>query len=608
MYLDPTIFKKTYKYTKKISHGSYGEVYEAGDYVVKIQKSFETTRGEEKPSFVEGILEATIREIDFYSRLDHPCVIKIIDWSIEILSDDKIVTYMSLPRGESIIEAFNNGKITPHHFCQDILSAIAFLHANYICHRDIKPQNIIYLNGHAVLIDFGIAWNTTPVENYALTSGPAFTPQFRDPQYLSTEENKDTCDEYAFGMTLYCLLLNKPYLTTGDFGRPLYPFILGFNLREPRGSSIIHECLLPVETRPMAQELIIKYGLEYIQGNVLETPIPKYGDMCTADVQKIFNIIFPWMFDVFKESEVTLKTLFLAIHLVHRSLKTVIPNFTKERNGIRLVCICCIYLASSVDENEFNIKALLDAVENIYTVQDFYRMLINIMYVLNGIITSDTYWFYAYNVPDITTMLLETFSCKYELDRIKYYQNESALGDIDKNIDAYGLLYYLEPVFGKIYDGKKFASIDADAVFAKISKDYTTNERMIVPINQPKPADIIFVENFVIKEAENLKTPQFRFGFDFVNDILHYASRFAEFTPRGANKLYNLLSLSPGAYVCLVWYYQSYLGFENINLPDNYVNSNFNPFNVSSIQELIENNVSQLPPIGDLELSDGSDY
>jgi serine/threonine-protein kinase len=56
---------------------------------------------------------------------------------------------------------------------REVGEALAYLHERGWIHRDVKPENILVENGHAVLTDFGIA---TPIEA-PVTGQPAPSAQ-----------------------------------------------------------------------------------------------------------------------------------------------------------------------------------------------------------------------------------------------------------------------------------------------------------------------------------------------------------------------------------------------------------------------------------------------
>lgn len=56
MYLSPEDFKVKCRFGDRLSHGSFGIVYDAGDYVVKIQNTSESPVEDDNYGFTDGKL------------------------------------------------------------------------------------------------------------------------------------------------------------------------------------------------------------------------------------------------------------------------------------------------------------------------------------------------------------------------------------------------------------------------------------------------------------------------------------------------------------------------------------------------------------------------
>jgi serine/threonine protein kinase len=82
--------------------------------------------------------------------------------------------------------------------------ALDFLHRQGMTHRDIKPQNIIFVNGQPKLADLGLITEIRPLDHLGTLVG---TPGYMPP----TPERPGTvsADIYALGMVLYVLCTGR---------------------------------------------------------------------------------------------------------------------------------------------------------------------------------------------------------------------------------------------------------------------------------------------------------------------------------------------------------------------------------------------------------------
>ena len=81
------------------------------------------------------------------SRLNHPSIIKVYDL---FHCDSKYSVVMEYCRGGSIVDLIRKSKKKSEriiiNIMRQLLSALAYMHSLHIIHRDIKLDNMVFLN------------------------------------------------------------------------------------------------------------------------------------------------------------------------------------------------------------------------------------------------------------------------------------------------------------------------------------------------------------------------------------------------------------------------------------------------------------------------------
>ena len=102
--------------------------------------------------------ERFLREIEIAAQLQHPHILPLYDSG----SADGVLWYvMPFVEGESLRERLDREHELPVHdatrILREVVDALAKAHRQGVVHRDIKPDNVMLSDGHAVVTDFGIA-------------------------------------------------------------------------------------------------------------------------------------------------------------------------------------------------------------------------------------------------------------------------------------------------------------------------------------------------------------------------------------------------------------------------------------------------------------------
>ncbi|HEX6251268.1 MAG TPA: protein kinase, partial [Gemmatimonadaceae bacterium] len=155
------------------------------------------------------------REIQLAASLQHPHIVPLLRAG---RADDLVWYTMPLVTGESLrAKLAREGELpVPDvvRIMRDVVSALAYAHANGVVHRDIKPDNILLSQGFAVVTDFGVAKAVSEAtgESSLTSLGMALgTPAYMAPEQASADPHTDhRADIYALGVLGYEMLSGSP--------------------------------------------------------------------------------------------------------------------------------------------------------------------------------------------------------------------------------------------------------------------------------------------------------------------------------------------------------------------------------------------------------------
>jgi TolB-like protein/Tfp pilus assembly protein PilF len=153
--------------------------------------------------------ERFLREIEIAARLNHPNVLALHD-SGE--ADGLLFFVMPFLEGESLRGRLEReGHLSlgeALRIATEIGDALDYAHAHGLVHRDVKPENVLFQAGHALVCDFGIARVAGGAEERLTRTGASIgTLAYMSPeQFEATVEVDPRTDVYALGCVVYEML------------------------------------------------------------------------------------------------------------------------------------------------------------------------------------------------------------------------------------------------------------------------------------------------------------------------------------------------------------------------------------------------------------------
>jgi tRNA A-37 threonylcarbamoyl transferase component Bud32 len=233
--------------------------------------------------------EQIAREVKVLIALNHPCILRIIGWSLPVTEcrQARIATeFMSHGSIGDALEGVKNGRIPSFWTHENIsimivglLLGLKYMHSQNIIHRDIKPANILLDDEYRIRIgDFGTArFDTSKSTSFVGTI------MYMAPEIMSGYHPTKKVDVFGFGLVLYEILVGSSVFPGGNL---LETSVMQSEGRRPSIPAWIHPIVRDIITASWSKDPTSRPTFEEIYVRLNESWFPFYRDVNTDKIME----------------------------------------------------------------------------------------------------------------------------------------------------------------------------------------------------------------------------------------------------------------------------------------------------------------------------------
>ena len=221
-----------YVLERELGHGGMATVYLARDPRHNRKVAIKVMHPDLATLFGPGRF---LKEIETTANLQHPHILPLFDsghvantvfYVMPYVQGDSLRTRLAREHQLPVDDAVRIGS--------EVAAGLDYAHRHGVVHRDIKPDNVLFHDGRALIADFGIAlaWSGGDGSVRLTKSGVSLgTPQYMSPEQASGSPSLDRrSDIYSLGVMVYEMLAGEPPFT----GRTVQAIVASVMADEPR--------------------------------------------------------------------------------------------------------------------------------------------------------------------------------------------------------------------------------------------------------------------------------------------------------------------------------------------------------------------------------------
>jgi serine/threonine protein kinase len=248
-----------YRIEEKLGEGGFAVTW----------KVFDNWPGHHKvlKQFKTAVPETLREEYQAANQLNHDCCGRVYDMQIDKTPPYLVQEYVE---GQSLdVVGINHSLKELRQIAENVLTALAYVHAKDLLHGDVTPANIVASNdgsGLAKLIDFGLTTRHGERPH-------GWTPKFAAPEVLDGKPASPSSDLFGFAASLSYAMLGRPITRVADGQVEIVP--LTHDDRQvwgEEGEAFLQTLLKGVQLNPSDRPASASEFLSLLRAARLSTP------------------------------------------------------------------------------------------------------------------------------------------------------------------------------------------------------------------------------------------------------------------------------------------------------------------------------------------------
>ncbi|MBK7581523.1 MAG: protein kinase [Myxococcales bacterium] len=195
---------------RRVGAGGAGVVYQAWDKVTGEDVALKVLHGGDELEPMRFLREAQV-----LAGISHPDVVRYVAHGVA--DDGQLYLAMEWLEGETLADRLKRAPLTLVQtltVARHISDALGAIHSRGLVHRDVKPGNIMLVDGEITrvkLLDFGLARSVRQTHAITGTGAMLGTPSFMAPEQARSAGGIDSrADLFALGAIMFSCIAGRP--------------------------------------------------------------------------------------------------------------------------------------------------------------------------------------------------------------------------------------------------------------------------------------------------------------------------------------------------------------------------------------------------------------